>query len=389
MHKLGPGRPHNSTRPRTGPSHRPPTRLLFVGLCVLALPACSPEPFGAVATPLGILPQSPRIQGRDGGQSGRVWGHSVWTFGDTVLNEVDEAGDNWHHNSFSITDDGDARDGISGFVERSDSVGAPRYLLPPTADEAAFNAEHHGSPCKTAPCQARYAVWPGRPVWDALRSRALIPYGLIYAEPGDFNFRGVGQSIAVWRDFSAFPERPVVAPGTPHPTVMFGPDEPPWGTAAVIDEGASPSVLHLFGCDSNQSGLHPPCYLARVDPARVLDRSAWQFWDGSDWSPGGRKSLFSGAPSMTVAWNAHMDRWTAIYCEPLSNRVVVRTAAALSGPWSDARLLFEASKDPAGAYDANWHPEFDHDNVLYITYSRSNHVGWFGSEFVLTRVDLP
>ena len=64
-----------------------------------------------------ILPQSPKIQGRDGGPSGLVWGHSVWTFGDTILNMNDEAGTNWHHNSFSITDDLNASDNISGACE--------------------------------------------------------------------------------------------------------------------------------------------------------------------------------------------------------------------------------------------------------------------------------
>lgn len=351
--------------------------------CLLA--ACGPASVGAQATELGVLPQSAVIQGRDGGPSAVVWGHSVWTFGDTVLNQNDQQGSNWHHNSFSLTDDREAADGITGFSERLDPAGAPRYFIAPTADEAAFNADHGGDSCKVKPCGARFAAWPGPPIWDAAHNRAMVFYGLIYAEPGDFNFRGVGQGVALWRDFSSEPERPVITPGAEHPTLMFTAEEPPWGTAAVLDGGQ----LFAFGCDSSRNGLSPPCYLARVDPGSVTDRSAWRFWNGTEWSPDSKEALFSGAPSMTVARNQRLGLWTAIYCEPLSNHVMLRTAAALTGPWSDAKLLFEAQKDPPGAYDANWHPEFDLGNLLYVTFSRSNHLGWFGSEFALVKVELP
>ncbi len=104
---------------------------------------------------------------------------------------------------------------------------------------------------------------------------------------------------------------------------------------------------------------------------------------------GDRKPLFDGAPSISVGWNTFLRSWITIYCEPLSNRVVIRTAASLTGPWSDAKLLFEANKNPEGAYDSNWHAEYDDGNRLYVTYSRSNHLGWFGSEFALVRVTLP
>lgn len=353
--------------------------------CVLG--GCGAETFGAEATEVGILPQSAKIQGRDGGPSGVVWGRSVWTFGDTVLDVPDQEGQNWHHNSFSTTQDRDATDGITGFEERLDGAGAPSYFISPTPDEASFNKEHRGDPCKTAPCGARWAVWPGPPIWDEPRKRALIFYGLIYAEPGDFNFHGVGQSVAIWTDVNKEPERPVIAPGTEHPTLLFGKGEPPWGSAALIEDGQ----LHAFACDSDGDGFSPPCYLARVDPAAVTVRSAWRFWDGSGWSAdaGAKVSLFSGAPSLTVARNAHLGKWTAIYGRPLSNQVLIRTADALTGPWSEAKLLFTASKDPEGAYDANWHPEFDRGAELYVTYSRSNHKGWFGAEFVLERVTLP
>src|SRR2546423_11991190 len=123
---------------------------------LVLLAACTAHPFGASAVEVAVLPQAPTISGRDGGPSGVCWGHSVWSFGDTVLYAPDENGTNWHHNSFSITDDLDGADGIGGFQERTDSVGAPRYFVAPTADEAAFNADHYGDSCRVPPCGARW-----------------------------------------------------------------------------------------------------------------------------------------------------------------------------------------------------------------------------------------
>ncbi len=357
------------------------------GLLLLLVGAtgCGPPSFGAVSTEIAVLPQSATIQGRDGGPSGMAWGHSIWTFGDTVLNVSDVEGNNWHSSSFSITDDLDATNSIGGFSERLDSTGAPLYFIPLTDDEDAFNTAHRGNPCAVSPCGDRWAAWPGPPIWDATGNRAFAFYGLISAAPGAYNFHGVGQSVAVWSDEQSLPVRPVVSPGADHPTLLFGQDEPAWGTAALIDDG----MLYAFACDGDP--LAPPCYLAQVPPDRATDRSAWRFWDGKSWSGSmnAKRSLFSGAPSVTVAFNQHLGRWAAIYATPLSNDVMIRTAAALTGPWSEAKRLFTADKKPAGAYDANWHPEFDAGNLIYVTYSRSNGVGWFGSEFALIRVALP
>lgn len=61
---------------------RPPTlRSCFsLGAASLAATGCGTPSFAATATPLGIVPQSSTIQGRDGGQSGLAFGHSVWTY---------------------------------------------------------------------------------------------------------------------------------------------------------------------------------------------------------------------------------------------------------------------------------------------------------------------
>ena len=117
-----------------------------------------PEVKVVEAHEVGVLPQSPLITGRDGGDSAFLWGHSVWAFGDTVLSVPDADGVTWHHNSFSASDDLDGEDGVTWLPERLDGAGAPRYLIAPTPEEEAFNAAHRGDPAPSLP-----AVRAGRP----------------------------------------------------------------------------------------------------------------------------------------------------------------------------------------------------------------------------------
>jgi uncharacterized protein DUF4185 len=350
----------------------------------------TPSSFGATATPLGTLNPLTPVQGRDGGQSGLAFGRSVWSFGDTFLNTPDANGQTLHGNSWSFTSSLSVQsDTISGFSQVTDSAGAPTFFIAPTADEAAYNTAHYGCPCQEQPCGARWAAWPGPPLWDAQHGQALIFYGLVHAQPGNFNFYGVGQSIAIWTDWSSSPQRPVVSPSSAHPTLLFGENDPPWGTGALV-EG---DELYAFACETGSGTLSPPCSLARVPTAQALDRSAWTFYDGSEWSASmsSRATLFTGAPTITVELNRHLNQYTVVYAQPMSNNVVIRTAPSLVGPWSDERLLFVADKPGGNAYDAVTHSEYEEEDgkILYVTFSRSNGVGWFGSDFALVKVTLP
>jgi hypothetical protein len=223
-------------------------------------------------------------------------------------------------------------------------------------------------------------------VYDAARDRALIFYGLIYAEPGELNFHGVGQSLAVWKGLDQQPERPVLSPGSEHPTLLFHEGEPDFGLGpTVIGDD-----LYAFACI--QSPIGRPCLLGRVPLAQALDRSAWRFYTGSGWSTeiSDSKWLFSGAPIMSVSWNEYLGRYTAIYAPSLTNQVVMRTAPALEGPWSDATLLFVPHHPDGWVYDALGHQELAEEGgrVQYVTFSRGNGMGWFGSDFALVRVEL-
>jgi hypothetical protein len=143
-----------------------------------------------------------------------------------------------------------------------------------------------------------------------------------------------------------------------------------------------------FSCD--KQGFSRPCRLGRVPLDAVQDRSAWTFWDGDNWNPAmdEAKSLFEGAPIMSLGWNDHLDAWLVVYAPSFSGKIVARTAPVLTGPWSREALVYDLPGDEA-PYDANHHPELAEDDgtTEYITRSRHT-TGWFGSEFPILRVEL-
>ncbi len=106
----------------------------------------------------------------------------------------------------------------------------------------------------------------------------------------------MGQGLAVWHDFDAPAERPVVDAAAVHPTLLFAETEPPFGMAPVV----SGEHRYTFGCVADW--LSRPCLLARAPHERATERDAWRYWDGGEFVADWRDAvtLFDGAPIMTV-----------------------------------------------------------------------------------------
>lgn len=324
---------------------------------------------------MGNVRVNPMILMRDAGFSARFQGKSVWVFGDTVLENPNTDNRQMISNSLSTTFDFDAADGIDGLTEHVDAVGAATTFFPYTAQEIAFNRRNVGGACIEGPCTARWHIWPGTIVVDDDKGWAYVFYRKILIERGILNFHHVGHSLAVWKGLSNQPERPLFNHVESYPTLFWSEDEPAFDSAAVVLN----NEVYVYGCELDASRLTKPCHLARVSLDNILDRSAWSFRNGKgDWSSNVTHSseVFDGNDMMSVFFNAYINRFVAIYSEPLDATVMLRTAAHPEGPWSAPKELFtvEAPENVYGwVYDFLAHPELSQDDgrTIYITYSHS------------------
>jgi uncharacterized protein DUF4185 len=335
---------------------------------------------------LGTIPTNPDILGRDGGYSALFQGVSVWLYGDTFIAKPDVQDRTLISDSWSFTTDLNAQDGISGFQERLDSTGAPTMILPETAAEQAFNQAHNANNCQAQPCGARWALWPMSIVVNPADNSALIFYMVVMAQPGAFNFQGIGTSVATWQSMQQPPVRPVLNPPivADHPDLMFTQNEPGFGSASFISNG----MVYAYGCDYNSG-----CELGKVAPSSAQDRNAWTFYAGNgSWSSniGDAISVFNDANILSVAWNGFLQQYVTVYSPPFSQNVMMRTSPSPEGPWSSEVLAFVAEQPASGnVYDAHAHSEYDVNGgqTIFVSYSRGTPAP-FTSEVRLVSVTL-
>ncbi len=324
---------------------------------------------------LGVIPDPPGAVGRDAGVSALFGGHSVWLFGDTFFSQPASDGLTWRGSSWSWTHPTDASSGLTQFTHGLDAQGKPLQAIPNTPDEEAYDVAHNGSPCPAASgCGGRHTPWPaGGFVMDPATGSAWVFYSDMSTQPtGDFSFQTMGTGIAVWPSPAAPATRPDVGAVPADPTYLFGPDEPMWGNGAILVDGQ----LYAYACQgAGVSGSS--CLVARVASGSVLDRSAWRFWDGTSWNVDWHAAVgvFDGAPFLSVVYNAHASSYLAWYMPPFDGQILVRTAPAPLGPWSEP---VNVGRGLPSLAHGNWdygllaHPELDQDGgrIVYLSYDR-------------------
>lgn len=381
---------------------RSPARSLVASGLLLATSVCGPGTFVVPptgppgltvvqATDLGPIPSNPDILGRDGGYSALFDGDSVWLYGDTFLAKPNAQDFTLISDSWSYTTDLNAQGGIAGFKEQTDQIGAPAMILPETAAEQAFNIAHNSNNCQAQPCGARWALWPMSITVDPASNQALIFYQVVSAQPGNFNFQGIGESVATWQGLSAVPARPSLNPPivSGHPDLLFGDNDPSFGSASLIANG----ILYVYGCGVPTTGFDPGCRLAKVAPAQAQDRSAWMFYMGNgSWSAQDSNaiSVFNGDSILSVDWNSYLGLYVAVYSAPFSQNVMIRTSPSPEGPWSNETVAFVAMQPASGnVYDAHAHAEYDLNGgqTIFVSYSRALPAA-FTSEVRLVGVEL-
>ncbi|WP_249124034.1 DUF4185 domain-containing protein [Saccharopolyspora erythraea] len=124
--------------------------------------------------------------------------------------------------------------------------------------------------------------------------------------------------------------------------------------------------VYLFGKPNGRFG---PASLARVRDNEVLDKAAYEYWDGLAWQPDEARAapVFGGAVGeLSVDHRRGCRCWMAMYLDELRAAIVLRTAPTLTGPWSPAREVV-TSRDHPGLYAPFIHPETEsHDEVYFV-----------------------
>ncbi|HEX7036727.1 MAG TPA: DUF4185 domain-containing protein [Pseudomonadales bacterium] len=126
--------------------------------------------------------------------------------------------------------------------------------------------------------------------------------------------------------------------------------------------------IYSFGIGEGRwSGVR----LRRVAPEHILERDAYQYWSGSEWS-GAIEAATPVVPApageLSVAYSERHRRWLMMYLHPQRKAIVLRTAPELTGPWSAEQPVVTAREYP-GLYAPYIVPGAAIDGELYYTMS--------------------
>ena len=154
--------------------------------------------------------------------------------------------------------------------------------------------------------------------------------------------------------------------------------EPTFGVFVV----RSDEYVYLWGC------LATGMYLARTRPNSLEDLASYEYlveapdfkhpavlprWS-KQFQPTGQ--LFDSVPNeMSAAYNPHLRKYLVFHSLHRENKIVMRVAERLTGPWSEPQLVYRPNRaaDTDLIYAAKEHSELARDNgrVMYVTYVNS------------------
>jgi hypothetical protein len=251
------------------------------------------------------------VAGGDGGTSVVVGDKTWWLFGDTLF------------------------EGRSGKQIEANSIASSQGLRPDGCPRLAYYAPN-GTAIPFIEKDGSLTVWPTG-AWPSGNEGFDFYIAYVYGS-GPYSYSvdeiGVGHfdtatlattilSRRLWTKDSGFESR----------VLHVQPVE-------VASDGGLRLILHTEGGTK---------LLARVEPARIADATAYEYWDGADWttSPADATSLWqtpSGATDIeklalfengaSIAWNEALQRYVALVNTGFQT-IGARTAARLEGPWSE------------------------------------------------------
>ena len=340
-----------------------------------AAAATAPANVNASFVHKGMLPNPvATTKQRDDGYSVKLGDKSVWVFGDTV---------NEHGYIFV------------GSTIQQVNLGS-NYLTLAAQPASGFSGGRQLEALKfpageVAPAGYVRRHWiNGPPVVNPLTGNAFVTYGRMNVAVPNIM---LAESIAV----------DTLSPGANvsagNPTVLFtAPERLFRPTGLVVGGYAFFNAFEKIGC-------YGVCtlrmFMARVPVTKVNVRSAFEFFDGTNWIkndiskaaslkvPGTSTEQTFQSGQSTISFNAHLGKYLLVEQYFVSESVTLRVANSPMGPWSTGIQIQGKDATNDNNYFFIEHPEMARDNGKTIVLSYSTHDATNGLHIQTMEVTFP
>jgi hypothetical protein len=285
-------------------------------------------------------------------------GRDIWIFGDTLFGPERVVTGNdprMVHNSLGISTCKEGRWQIDYVIKRDASGTATSYFSPAIKEHWYWALDGFYAKGK---------------LWVTL---LCLRHPEKPATPG-FDFETCGSDLAEISDLERDPQQWKVVI---HPLVADGAKAYPSATTVTYD-----GYAYLFA--QYESGTRP-LLVTRI-PLSKLESTAKHLQylarDGR-WKHGlnpadAQEVMASGASELSIRYHPELKEWVAIHVDPafFSDKILLRTAPALTGPWTDGQAIFKMPEMQPGparnknvfCYAGKEHPEFESSSEIVFTY---------------------
>ncbi|WP_256006108.1 DUF4185 domain-containing protein [Pedobacter deserti] len=141
--------------------------------------------------------------------------------------------------------------------------------------------------------------------------------------------------------------------------------------------------VYMMGTVSGRQGA---IHLSRVKERDMEDKSAYDYWNGVKWLRNQETSATPIIPApageLSLAWHQRYKRWVVVYLDEKRHELVLRSAASITGPWTEAQSLVKSADYPA-LYGGFIHPSSTNGSELYFLMSM-----WHPYNVFLMKADL-
>lgn len=264
-------------------------------------------------------------------------GTIMMAFGDT---DGSAAKPDWRSNTLAISEDSDPSDGLSMLTMIQDPPGRAKQILP---SKKINNDEQTVIPTAGVTVGSRHYIhYMSVNHWGTDANWVTNYAGIAYSD--DDGRTWTKDANARWQNDAGG--------GNYFQQAAF----------AEYD-----GYVYMFGTENGRAG---DVYLARVPENGILNKSAYQYWDGNTWqtdnAAAARPVVGGPVGEMSVAYNSHFRKWLMMYKNKDRAAIVLREADRLTGPWSGEKIVQRG----AGLYGPFIHPWFNDGTDLYYNVSK-------------------